>query len=714
MKNILIAIILFVCASSIGAQTLKAKADRAFTNLEYTEAIGLYTKYLEKNGDDAEARIRLAQCYQNTNQFYEAETKFTALRDLFTKFPNLQLEYANILLSNGKVSDAKEQVTTYLKINQDDTKALNLLKSCNELSSFYASEKRFNVRSAPFNSEVSSFSPAYYKDGIVYTSEQGGKKDLWTGRSYTNLFFTMEGQSPVIISGNLGGKYHNGTACFPDETHMIFTRNSQSKSNNDEYNLLMAEATLENGIWEFTRNFKYNNEQYNVAYPTVSPDGQYLIFSSDMPGGVGEMDLYMCARQGNDWAAPVNITAMNTVGDEVFPFCDNTGKLWFSSDGRPGIGGLDIFSADMKGTSFSNIQNAGAPINSSRDDFGLITKDGMRNGYLSSNRNNDTGIDNIYIFNKNKATIAINGIVVDEWTKMPLKETEVTLANTSTGEKTTFFTGEDGRFVYEGVSETNYELIGVKNQIFTTKQVFSTVGKTEKDKLYYTLIHNDPRFSLEGYAINVKDEKGVEGVNIKLFNKTNIAHGDQVSDKEGFFKFQLDQNSDFEVSGEKNGFYTSISEATTKGLNRSTTLYVKLILSIEEVVIGETKILGKETFGGWEFENIYYDLDKFNIRPDAAVALDKVVDFLNANSTLRIELGAHTDSRASTSYNQTLSQNRAEAAVEYIILHGIDRSRITAKGYGETRLVNTCADGVTCNEEQHQANRRTEIKVVGY
>lgn len=703
-----------LCAHHLFAQNLKTKADRAFENLEYNDAIGMYAKYLEKNGTDDEARIRLAQCYQNTNQFYEAEVKFAALSDLYRKFPHLQLEYAAILLSNGKVSDAKEQVSAYLSVNSGDIKAMNLLKSCNEISSFYAGEKRFSVYPAPFNSEVSDFSPVYFKDGIVFTSEQGGKKDPWTGRSFTNLFFVKEGQSPVLISGNLGGKFHNGTACFPDETHMIFTRNSQSKSNTDDYNLLMAEAVLTNGVWEFSRNFKYNNEQYNVAYPTLSADGQYLIFASDMPGGAGGMDLYICARQGSDWGAPANLAAVNTTGDEVFPFCDNSGKIWFASDGRPGIGGLDIFSADISGTTVSNVQNAGAPLNSSRDDFGLITKDGLQNGYFSSNRNNDTGIDNIYLFSKNKSTIGIHGIVVDEWTKMPLKETEVTLTNTMTGEKTPFFTGPDGRFDFQGESEAQYELIGVKNQIFTTKSSFSTTGKTEADKLYYTLVHNDPRFSLEGYAINVKDEKGVEGVQIKLFNKTNINQTDQVSDARGFFKFQLDQQSDFEVSGEKNGYYTSISEASTKGLNRSTTLYVKLILSIEEVVIGQTKILGKETFGGWEFENIYYDLDKYNIRPDAAIALDKVVDFLKANPTLQIELGAHTDSRASDTYNQTLSQNRAESAVEYIISKGIERSRITAKGYGETRLINSCADGVNCSEAQHQANRRTEIKVVGY
>lgn len=272
-------------------------------------------------------------------------------------------------------------------------------------------------------------------------------------------------------------------------------------------------------------------------------------------------------------------------------------------------------------------------------------------------------------------------------------------------------TGDDGRFSFDAWTLHNYELSGLKNNIKTSSE--SIKNTNVEDNYYFTLVHDDPRFSLEGYAVNNATEKGEEGVKVINFNKNKRSEDTVWTDTTGFFKFQLDSNSDFEISGNKGGYYTSVSEATTRGLNRSKTLYVKLFLAIEEVIIGDTKILGMETFGGYSFDQVYYDLDKSDIRPDAAMALDKVVYFLQKNPTLTIELGSHTDSRASEKYNMDLSHRRAEAAVAYIVGRGISSDRIVARGYGESFLTNRCSDGIPCTEDDHQLNRRTEIKVIG-
>jgi len=713
MKKLIIIIVILSIAQIGYSQKYKRKANRAFEDLEYYDAIKYYNKHLNKHPDDSESLLNLGKCYKNTNQFYLAEDIYSKLKNEFDKFPNQRLDYAFILLSNGKVDKAKKEVIKFLDKNPNDDKANVLLKSCNQQVKFLASKDKYSLNNAFFNSDVSDFSPVFYKDGFMYTSEKGSKKDHWTGRSYTNIFFVTSGEKPVMIDG-IAGKYHNGNPSFIDENHMIFTRNNTKKTKDGSYNLILKEAIKEKGEWKLSKDFPYNKESFNVAYPTVSTDGKIMIFSSDMPGGKGGMDLYVSKRINNHWSEPRNLSTANSPGNDMFPYLDNSNNLFFATDGRSGLGGLDIFSASFIDGVVGEIKNLGAPLNSSRDDFGLITKDNLKTGYFSSNRLNDEGIDNVYSFQKNKENIKITGIVVDEMTKIPLKETLVTLYNETTGESLEYLTAENGRFSFEGKTQTNYKLQGVKNDILTTSELFDTYNASSEKPFYYTLIHNDPRFSLEGTAINVKDKKGVESVNITRFNSTNSKEIKQVTDSKGFFKFQLEQDSDFEISGEKNGFYTSVSTATTKGLNRSTTLYVKLFLTIEEVIIGDTKILGKETFGGWEFENIYYDLDKYNIRSDAATALDKVVDFLNANSSLTIELGSHTDGRASDSYNMKLSQNRADAAIEYIITKGIDKSRITAKGYGESKLTNLCTDGVSCSEMQHQMNRRTEITVTGY
>jgi outer membrane protein OmpA-like peptidoglycan-associated protein/tetratricopeptide (TPR) repeat protein len=711
----LIACIMLLSFTSIFAQSDIEKGDKAFTNLKYQDAIVHYQN-ASKNNKDKGLLMKLAEAYYLTGRYFDAEALLKPLSEENTAAGTLLLKYANILLINGKIDDAKSVLKKYIISNPSNEEYKKLFESANFELKPIAENIKFSVEPAKFSSEVSDFSPMFYGEKIVYTSTNGGKKDSWTGKSFANIFITDDSKTKATqLEGNLNGKFHNGAVTFVDD-QMIFTRNNSKKGKNNDYNLILAIAKKSGNKWNFDSEFISNDLNYSNAYPTYSPKLKILIFSSDRPGGLGGMDLYYSLRIGDSWGAPVNMgKSINTNNDEVFPYIvDN--DLYFSSNGYPGQGGLDIFKAKISNNVVSNIENVGSPINGNRDDFGLITKDGLQTGYFSSNRQGSGDIDRIFYFSKETInlppkSIIISGKVIDEYTKIPLKEAEVTLTNTSDGTKQTFMTLEDGRFSFNAVSDANYTLSGIKNKINTTKETI--VNTNINDTYYYTLLHNDPRFSLEGFAVNNKTQKGVAGVKVICFNKTARVEETAITDEKGFFKFQLNQNSDFEISGTKDNYYTSVSEATTKGLNRSTTLYVKLYLSIEEIIIGETKILGKESFGGFEFEPVYYDLDKSFIRPDAGLALDKVVTFMEKNPNLKIELGSHTDSRSSGDYNQGLSQRRAQAAVEYIIKNGISSDRIVSKGYGETALINHCADGVKCSEDLHQLNRRTEIKIIG-
>lgn len=707
MKQLLFTIFLFVSFSALGQKSLK-KADRAYDKLEYYDAINYYIKYLEKN-EDVFAKSKLADCYLRTNQYQEATNIYQSIEnDLDSS--NSRLKYGNALLILGMVDDAKLQAQKFLKKDKENIEGLLLLKSCNLMDQFISNENNFDIIQSDFTAGISNFSPMYYQDKLMFTTDQGGKIDRWTGRSYSNIYsYDPESKLSVPIEGDLNGKYHNGVVSFVNDAHMIYTRNSEQKNDQNDYNLLLAEAILKNGEWNFKKYFEYNNEEeYNVAYPSVSSDGSFLIFASDMKGGAGGWDLYRCDREGDAWSTPINLSLINTSGNEMFPNLTEN-QLTFSSDGYPGMGGLDIYKTDIIAS--KKATNLGAPFNSHRDDFGLITNDDMKSGYFCSNRNDSKGLDHIFRFTKNAEALTLTGIVLDEYTRQPLKETIVTLTNTLTGEKVDVITKLDGRFSFQVYSDQAYELQGIKNTILTTQEVMD-LRASEKEDLYFTLLHNDPRFSLEGYAQNAKDQSGVVDVNVSRFNNTQNENLIDVSKANGFFKFQLEQDSDFEISGEKDGHYTSVSTASTKGLNRSKTLYVKLFLTMEEVIIGETKILGKEKIGGWSFDPIYYDLDKDEIRYDASIVLDKLVDFLNQNPGLVIELGSHTDSRGKDLYNEDLSSRRAASAVRYLVGKGIDANRLQSKGYGEYALVNQCTNDVKCSEEEHQLNRRTEIKVI--
>ena len=692
------------------------KGDEAFRLLKYDEAIQLYEKHLLKK-DDVNVKQKLAEALLFTSQYQRAEVILENLLTIGQDGPTM-LKYANILILNDKKVKASSVLQQYIKSfpsSEEYKRLFQIIQLKND-----EEDKLFKIEivKSSFSSDVSDFSPVFYGERIIFTSQKGGKIDPWTGKSFTNLYITDDTKkNHVMLAGNLNGKFHNGACTFMDNETMIFTRNNSKKGSNQDYNLILAMATKSNEKWNFKEELEFNNKDYSNGYPVYIAQQKLLIFSSDRPGGFGGMDLYYTIFTGGKWSDPINLGSdVNTIGNEVFPTYD--GKvLYFSTDGRPGYGGLDIFSAEIVETKISSIKNVGSTFNSSRDDFGLISKDNMMSGYYSSNAGGSGDKDNILYFTRTKIIlppqqVLISGKVIDEFTKLPLKETSVTLKNTLTGEEKIFFTKDDGRFSFEAISEQNYSLTGIKNNIATSSE--NIINTNTTGTYYYTLLHNDPRFSLEGFAIKTNDKSGVQGVSVICFNKTKNTEESIVTDEKGFFKFQLDQNADYEISGTKDGYYTSVSEATTKGLNRSQTLYVKLFLSIEEVIIGETRILGKESFGGFKFDPIYYDLDKHNIRPDATMALDKVVDFMVKNPKLIIELGSHTDSRSSNEYNLSLSERRSLAAVEYIVNKGIASDRISAKGYGETTLVNKCSDGVKCNEDDHQLNRRTVIKVVGY
>jgi outer membrane protein OmpA-like peptidoglycan-associated protein len=317
---------------------------------------------------------------------------------------------------------------------------------------------------------------------------------------------------------------------------------------------------------------------------------------------------------------------VNTYGKEMFPYVTPSGKLYFSSDGRGGNGGLDVYVVPTNNTSIAPI-NVGSPINSSRDDFGFIIDEGKRNGYFSSNRETGKGDDDIYYFDELKApdftcNQVIAGVVRDKGNGALLPGSLVTL--------------------YKG-----------------------------SQKIESVMVGSDARFSFP----------------------------------------KMDCESSYRVVGEKEMY--SQDEKTVATTNQADLeLGVDLALASNKKAVEEAEYLDRCQYALDNINTIYFDLDKYYIRPDAAIELEKIVKVMNKCQDIKIEARSHTDSRASHAYNVTLSQNRAQSTVDYIVSRGILKDRITAKGFGETELVNKCKDGVDCSEGEHQVNRRTEFVIV--
>jgi outer membrane protein OmpA-like peptidoglycan-associated protein len=285
---------------------------------------------------------------------------------------------------------------------------------------------------------------------------------------------------------------------------------------------------------------------------------------------------------------------------------------------------------------------------------------------------------------------------------LPLATVDV-IINGSDG-KIEAFTDTGGHAVFNDVKAADYTLSGSLNGISTTVQA---IAKNSFDvpgpEIKASITHNDPRFTLSGIASNKSSNKPEGDVAVEINNLTQSSLANvQSQATDGTFNVQLAAGSDFTVSGKKAGYISNIENVSTKGLNRSTTLYVKLALGIEQALPDKTISLS----------NIYYDTGSSKIRSDASSDLEKLVKFLKDNPGITIEIDSHTDSRGNAASNLKLSQARAQEVVNYLQKNGVSKARLIPKGFGATRLLNGCKVGVKCTEAQHKQNRRTEFKVL--
>lgn len=294
---------------------------------------------------------------------------------------------------------------------------------------------------------------------------------------------------------------------------------------------------------------------------------------------------------------------------------------------------------------------------------------------------------------------SLSVLVKDELTGQPLPDADVTITSND-GNSSTAKTDAKGNAVFAKIKSSVYNVTGTLHGIATTTATSDVSGSNQYATV--TLIHNDPRFTVKGKAINISFNRPEPGVNVSLTDKDRSTVKMGTSQSNGGFSFQLEANTDYQLVGKKSNYISNIENISTKGLTRSQTLYVELELGVEHVEIGKSIVLQK----------IFYDLDKAEIREDASTDLQKLARFLIDNPGYKVEIAAHTDARGSDEYNMELSQKRAQAVVNYLTANGIDKSRLIAKGYGETKLVNKCANGVNCGEEEHQQNRRTEFTLI--
>ncbi len=699
--TIYITLALLLIAGVASAQSLK-RANKFFNAFSYEKAIKIYQHVWEKDSSNFEVVKKIADSYRMTNNMLETEKWYGRLVKSGNAKPDDYLYYIEALESNEKYAEAKKWLEEYKKETGNNVASIDL----NYIDELKRDSARYEISPVSVNSPASDFGVAYAADSSVVFASAKHRRGLikrvhnWNNQDYLRLYkaeIAPNGdlKKPKLLSRKLETTYHDGSVCYsPDGTEMFITRNyvkgrSRAKKNSEGVVTLKMYYSKKVGKkWTEPKEMALNMKEYSSGLPSISADGNKLFFVSDRPGGFGGTDIYVVTRDDKDdaWGEPVNVGKdINTSENEMFPFINSDGTLYFSSKGYSGLGGLDIYSYSPK----QGVKNMGYPINSEKDDFSFVIKG--KDGYFASNRKLGETYDDIYKFSV--VACILKGEVFDEYTKLLLPYTTVSLVNSKGEVVKTMKTGADAkfRFLVKDVADYTVKSVipGYTDGIAAVKAL-DLAGKTE----HYVPVYQSNSLFLDGVVLFKRNMKPLEGVSVNI-SLDGVPVASKTTNTEGHFygKLLRDKNYTFSYYFGKHGFVRKTTTVSTHNI-KGDTLYVQEMLDRLQI------------------EDIYYDFDKSNIRPDAAEILDQLVMIMKENPGMKVELGSHTDSRGSDAYNIALSDRRAKSAVRYIVERGIDSDRITARGYGETQLVNRCSNGVKCSKAEHQANRRTEIKLL--
>lgn len=637
-KYILLCLIICFSLNSYAQDSKLAAGDKKYDSYAYIDAIKTYERVAEKGYKSEDMFKKLGNSYYFNSDFDGAAKWYGELFAMNTSpEPEYYYRYAQSLKSTGQMDKANKILGEFNAKFKNDNRGKLYKEDVNYLDEIKANSGRYKIEDAGINSKYSDYGSFVYDNKIYFASARdtgnfSQRKHKWTNEYFTNLYFadvdSETGTSAKVnkFKTSINTKFHESSPVFTkDGKTVYFTRNNyvngkKGKDDNKITLIKIYKATLDNnGKWANIIELPFNSDNYSVGHPALSPDEKTLYFASDMPGTIGQSDIYKVSINSTDsYGTPQNLgTTINTEGKETFPYVTSENEIYFASDGHPGLGGLDVFVGKIEDNgTISSIQNVGGDINSPKDDFAYIIDPVSRRGYFSSNKDGGQGSDDIYKFletRKLQCIQELNGIITDAQTGAVLAGTKVTL--------------------YEG----------------------TTIKSTT------------------------------------------------ISDANGNYSFVVECGKTYNVRAEKEEYTTREVSVTIGKLTGKTSLPIALEKSTCKVTIGDD--LGK-CFG---IKMIYFDLDKSNIRIEAALDLEKILDVLNNNPTMKLDIRSHTDSRATHPYNQALSNRRAKSTIDWLVKNGVAKNRLTGKGYGETQLVNGCSDGVNCTEEEHQMNRRSEF-----
>ncbi|MBB1139653.1 OmpA family protein [Myroides sp. WP-1] len=645
-KNIVQVLLLFFLLSSVlsfGQTKKERKADRNFDTYAYIDAIKAYEDMIDQGEANTSILSKLGDAYYFNGKYEEAFNAYDELfhghygdKDLSTLDKEYYYRYAQTLKAVNEFAKADEVLQEFGQRNASDSRAI-LYITHEELVEKTLTASRYTLVNMSSNSANSDYGATLLDGRLIFTSsreseEMKNKVHSWTNEQYTKLYALSIGEDgsfgePTLFAQEIASKDLNmGSAIFTkDGGTMYFTSNKgalkggkRTQYNAEDSSVLKIYRAKKqaNGSWGSPEELAFNLEEYNTAHPALTPDEKWLYFVSDRQGSIGQSDLFRVSlfETGRFGTVEHLGDKVNTAGRETFPFISDDYMLYFSSDGLPGFGGLDIYRTKINRDGQLGVPvNLGPDINSSYDDFSIYLDAATHKGFVSSNKPGGNGGDDLYLFVEETCIQLLDGIVSDIDTHEGIAEVELSLY------------------------DRNHKLI---ETVYTDEN-----GYYQANKLACS----------QGYKMQVR--------------------------KENYF------DRDFDID-------------TDRGAHQ------RFNVELEKIKKGD------DLFKKLKLSPIHFDFNKWNIRPDAQVELQKVVDVMLQHPDIQVDVRSHTDSRGNDAYNMQLSDRRAQATIQWMISRGVDASRLTGRGYGESQLVNHCGNGVDCTDEQHQENRRSEFIIM--
>jgi outer membrane protein OmpA-like peptidoglycan-associated protein len=685
-------------------QTMKEEyATKLSSTLNYSEAYPVWaemaTKSLKKNENNWGYVRKAIEAATNTEQYDKAlvwAEKLTANSDTCSQD---WLNYFDLLLINSKSNRLMGAIDSALSRTPNSTKIQEWKKSAPLILKQLTDNSEYSIANFRQDKKGEEFCAVPYKGSVVLVSNRRNTGFLnrnyaWTGQYFTDLIAI--GDTVDISTDKLWKEVkrtnpHDGPISFSkDNKTAILTVNQKEIDQVGGIKFSRLELKIyreKNGEWS-EEVFPYNNKTYSVGHGVLDQQGN-LYFASDKPGGLGGVDIYKSSFVNGSWSEPVNLgSKVNTLRDEVFPFVSNNGTLYFSSNGWPGNGGLDIFYQDDQN---SNSKHIGNPINTNADDFGIYVDENTGRGFLASNRN--VFKDEIYTISKPIYKIEAE-ITLTTCDNKPLDKKQILVKNSKTGIEDAMTTDAKGKISIKPSINSSYvfsfagdeQLDAVKSEKTFDKEgkfPISLSAKYKAKSLKLKVVDQDGK-NIIGAQLTYYS-KGASGKKILTADAPIIISQAEIAEVDSIVGYMINY-SDCKFIMPKNESCSSDPTVSMNFIKKQGSEFIKL-------------------------ENIYYDFDLWNIRPEGKIELDKLVKYMKEHPELTVELGSHTDSRGSDYYNEWLSEQRSKSCVKYIRAAGIPTNKILAKGYGETKLVNKCSNNDRCTEAEHQLNRRTELKI---